>query len=175
MPLALPALRVFPGPHLSSKQKAASSNTTNKWQAYDKYYHKSAIYDFKLSRSCFKILQQGAYLIGSHRLPVCLIFQEIQAFFIIIQIFPFYFNLVRPVDPNGADQGIYDLLGQRLDLLAGAEQPNKAILCGISLQLPHLFSKLSVVNFFKVSIKKQIILFQIAKRVENHAHTLFNK
>lgn len=64
VPLALPALRVFPGPHLSSKQKATSSNTTNKWQAYDKYYHKSAIYDFKLSRSCFKILQQGAYLIG---------------------------------------------------------------------------------------------------------------
>ena len=59
--------QVFPGPHLSSKQKATSSNTTNKWQAYDKYYHKSAIYDFKLSRSCFKILQQGAYLIGSHR------------------------------------------------------------------------------------------------------------
>ena len=84
VPLALPALRVFPGPHLSSKQKATSSNTTNKWQAYDKYYHKSAIYDFKLSRSCFKILQQGAYLIGSHRLPVRLIFQEIQAFFIII-------------------------------------------------------------------------------------------
>ena len=84
VPLALPALRVFPVPHLSSKQKATSSNTTNKWQAYDKYYHKSAIYDFKLSRSCFKILQQGAYLIGSHRLPVRLIFQEIQAFFIII-------------------------------------------------------------------------------------------
>ena len=84
VPLALPALRVFPGPHLSSKQKATFSNTTNKWQAYDKYYHKSAIYDFKLSRSCFKILQQGAYLIGSHRLPVRLIFQEIQAFFIII-------------------------------------------------------------------------------------------
>lgn len=84
VPLALPALRVFPGPHLSSKQKATSSNTTNKWQTYDRYYHKSAIYDFKLSRSCFKILQQGAYLIGSHRLPVRLIFQEIQAFFIII-------------------------------------------------------------------------------------------
>ena len=82
VPLALPALRVFPG-LMRSRAKATSCNTadeTGRVVMEVLFYDSSAIYDFKLSRSCFKILQQGAYLIGSHRLPVRLIFKRSKHF-----------------------------------------------------------------------------------------------